>query len=256
MVSILLPLYIYPENDSWEPLLTMAAAHSGVDFTVIVNPDSGPGPESLPDENYVDALRSLGDFPNVNILGYIRCAYGDRPLDEIDDDIAIYGAWESELEGLEDSAAVSLQGIFVDEMPAELEYVDLMSNITGTIQDTWAGTLDREATVIYNPGVVVDPSFYAYADSIVAFEDAETERSVFISDGLEDVEWDDRGKSGAIVHSFGGSWSELRVLVGEVADSGLERLFVTDQTGGVYNEWPGMWQSLVEIVSDLEMRAR
>lgn len=256
MVSILLPLYIYPEDGSWEPLVTMASAHSDVDFTVIVNPDSGPGLASLPDENYVGALRSLGDYPNINLLGYIRCGYGDREVDEIDADIATYGGWEDEFASLEDSVAVSLQGIFVDEMPAELEYVDLMSHITENIKDTWAGTLDREATVIYNPGVVVDPSFYPYADSIVAFEDAETERSAFMSDGLGDVDWELRAKMSAIVHSWGGSWNDLQELVSEVADSGLEGVFVTHQTGGVYNEWPGMWESLVEIVSDAETLAR
>ncbi|KAL2112110.1 hypothetical protein VUR80DRAFT_8581 [Thermomyces stellatus] len=251
MVSILLPLYIYPQDGSWEPLLAAAAAYSAVDFTVIVNPDSGPGVASLPDENYIDALRSLGSYSNVNLLGYIRCGYGDREIDEIDADIATYAGWESEFASLGDGGAtVELQGVFVDEVPAEMEYVDLMSHITESVRDAWENGMYREATVVYNPGVVIDRMFYEHADSVVAFEDAEAERAVFMSDGLADVDWYNRGKTGAIVHTYSGTWNDLQELVREVADSGLESLFVTDQAGGIYNKWPSMWTSLVQLVSD------
>lgn len=258
MVSILLPLYIYPQDGSWDPLLNAAAAHSAVDFNVIVNPASGPGIESLPDENYVDALRSLGSYPNVNLLGYVRCGYGDRATEEIDADIAIYASWEDEFTLLgEGGENVELQGIFVDEVPAELEYVDLMSHITELVRDTWANDMYREATVVLNPGVVIDTSFYEYADSVVAFEDAETERAVFMSDGIADMDWDTKAKTGAIVHTYSGSWNTLKELVTDIADLGLQSLYVTNQAGGIYNEWPSMWQSLVQLVEeDMQARAR
>ena len=255
MVSILLPLYIYPQAGSWAPLMDAASRFPSVDFTVVVNPASGPGTETLPDENYIDALRSLCDYDNVNMLGYVRWNYGDRALEEIDADIALYGGWEHEFANLDDSAdeTVSLSGIFVDEMPIELEYLEAMSHITESVRDTWASAMDSEATVMYNPGVVIDPAFYANADYIVAFEDAESERPAFLSEGLSAVESEERGKMAVIVHTWNGSWNNLHDLVAEVVDSGVEALYVTSQVGGMYNEWPGHWSSLVGLVSDMEV---
>lgn len=253
MLSILLPLYIYPSRGSWNPLLTMAATHSNIGFTVIVNPASGPGPETLPDENYIAALRSLDHFPNVNLLGYVRCSYGDRDVTEIDDDIATYGDWEAEFASLGDGGlGVTLQGIFLDEFPAEAEYLPLMTHISQQIQDTWADTMGNNPTVVYNPGAVVDTSFYPLADYIVAFEDAEMERPAFMKDGLAQVDVDHRRKTSVIVHTYDGSSDDLEQLVGDVIDSGLESLFVTHQVGGQYDEWPGMWESLVGILSERE----
>lgn len=257
MLSILLPLYIYPSPGSWEPLLTMASTHSNIDFTVIINPASGPGTDALPDENYIAALRSLDNFPNVNLLGYVRCTYGDRDVAEIDEDIAKYGDWEAEFSNLDDGGLdVTLQGIFLDEFPAEAEYLPLMAHISQQIQDTWADTMDTDATVIYNPGVVVDPAFYPLADCIVAFEDAEAERPAFMDDGLAQVNMDDRKNTGVIVHTHDGSPGDLEGLVGEVVDAGIESLFVTHQVGGQYNEWPEMWESLVNILSKREAGSR
>lgn len=257
MLSILLPLYIYPSPGSWDPLLTMAATHSNVDFTVIVNPASGPGTDSLPDENYVAALRSLDHFPNVNLLGYVRCTYGDRDVADIDEDIAKYGDWEAQISDLDDGGlGVTLQGIFLDEFPAEAEYLPLMAHISQQIQDTWADTMDTKATVTYNPGVVVDPAFYPLADYIVAFEDSEAERSTFMDDGLTQVDMDDRKKTGAIVHTYEGSPDDLEGLVDEMVDTGIESLFVTHQVGGQYNEWPEMWEHLVEILSKREAASK
>lgn len=42
-ISVMLPLYVYPESGAWDPVYKAISTNSGVKFYVIVNPDSGPG---------------------------------------------------------------------------------------------------------------------------------------------------------------------------------------------------------------------
>ncbi|CAI4213486.1 unnamed protein product [Parascedosporium putredinis] len=226
MVSILLPLYIYPTAGSWEPLLSVAQSHPGISFTVVVNPNNGPGTTPLPDDNYVEALASFKSLPNVHLIGYVCCYYGDRDTDLIEDDIYIYSQWESELATL-GQTGVSVDGIFFDEVPAEVEY--------------------GGSTVIFNPGVIVDEAFYSQADLVVAFEDTELNLDDFL-EASDDLSAQNRAKSAAIVHTYQGTAEGLADLVDEIREAGLGGVFVTDQTGGVYNEWPDWWDSLIEIV--------
>jgi len=248
MVSILLPLYIYPTDGSWAPLLSVAQSHPAIDFTVIVNPSNGPGPNSLPDSNYVEALKDFHSCPNVHLIGYVCCCYGDRDTDLIENDIDIYSNWEDEFSTLA-NAEISLDGIFFDEVPAELEYIELMHNISSHVRQAWADELQRNAKVIFNPGVVVDDAFYDQADLIVAFEDAEKNWVDFLDTTYGDLSPQNRAKSAAIVHTYQGTVDGLGELVEEILDAGLGGVFVTDQTGGLYNEWPEWWDSLIEFVS-------
>lgn len=42
--SILVPLYVWPEDDStWAPVFNAISSYPDVQFQVIVNPNSGPG---------------------------------------------------------------------------------------------------------------------------------------------------------------------------------------------------------------------
>lgn len=94
---ILLPLYIYPGIGVWEPLFNALEANPGLDFWVIVNPFNGPGQGTLPDANYLDMLSRLTGVPNVKVIGYVRCDYARRPVEDIVADIEKYAAWENEM---------------------------------------------------------------------------------------------------------------------------------------------------------------
>ncbi|SPO04383.1 uncharacterized protein DNG_07068 [Cephalotrichum gorgonifer] len=236
-MSILIPLYIYPTAGSWNPLLSAAQGYPSVNFTVIINPNNGPGTTTLPDANYMEALRSITRYPNVDILGYVASTYGARDIADIEADIATYSGWGDE---------ISLQGIFIDEAPSGIEYGDFMSDITLNIRETWAETLDMDATVVYNPGVVIDQTLYSNADLIVAFEGAEADRWAFMEHGLANLDSENGKKTAVIVHTFNGTSEDLEKLVREVIESNVGSLFVTDR---LYSEWPGVWRCLVETVA-------
>lgn len=94
---ILLPLYIWPGTGVWDPLFAAAEANPSLELWVIVNPFNGPGLNVLPDANYLEVLPRLTAVPNIKVIGYVRCDYGKRPIEEILAEIDKYANWEKEL---------------------------------------------------------------------------------------------------------------------------------------------------------------
>lgn len=99
---VLVPLYIYPFPTAWDPLYVAADSHPELDFLVVVNPNSGPGPGILPDANYIEALARLTAAPNVKVIGYVHCSYGKRLLDELVAEVSAYRGWTHASERRED----------------------------------------------------------------------------------------------------------------------------------------------------------
>jgi hypothetical protein len=84
-------------------------ATSGVNYTIIVNPESGPGNDSLPNDDYLPAIQRLNAFPNARTVGYVRTNYTDRPLADVLQDISTYSGWANGSQGIQ------MHGIFFDE---------------------------------------------------------------------------------------------------------------------------------------------
>jgi hypothetical protein len=80
-------------------------------FTIIINPNSGPGGTPHPDACYAPEIRRLTVHPNVTIVGYIRINYCKKPLAAVYEEIATYAGWGGSEQGL------GVQGIFFDETP-------------------------------------------------------------------------------------------------------------------------------------------
>ncbi|KAK0616352.1 Spherulation-specific family 4, partial [Immersiella caudata] len=210
---VLVPLYIYPSPNAWEPLFTAARSYPLQDFVVVVNPDNGPGCSPVPDCNYLKALSELSTLANVIILGYIYCSYGDRPLAEIETDIRIYHGWSHQqnslstwsghdLHGSPRMKSLTIDGIFVDEVPSEQECLEFMSSISHTATTTLKHSGFARPLVIFNPGIFVIPAFYELAGYVVVFENAAPEwGSDYVRDNLALLTEDLRSRSIAIAHS-------------------------------------------------------
>jgi hypothetical protein len=88
--------------------------HPGTTFLTVINPGSGPGPEALPDANYLREIPKLNTYSNVKTLGYVSTAYTKRDLELVQKDIRTYSAWQTQaVQGL------SVKGIFFDETPSQ-----------------------------------------------------------------------------------------------------------------------------------------
>lgn len=100
--------------------------HPALNFTVIVNPASGPGSSSTPDANYTREIPRLNAYANVRTVGYVSTAYAERDLEAILRDIDVYSAWPEVA-----TADLGVQGIFLDETPAQ--YNDASADSLETI---------------------------------------------------------------------------------------------------------------------------
>ena len=133
--TILVPLYVYPAQGAWDPLFTAQAtniplfltypeltvssieSHPGLNFTVVVNPASGPGAGAGPDANYTREIPRLNAHANVRTVGYVSTDYTKRDIGAILNDITVYSGWSENatVKGL------GMQGIFLDETPSQYD---------------------------------------------------------------------------------------------------------------------------------------
>ncbi|KAL8993914.1 MAG: hypothetical protein Q9169_005988 [Polycauliona sp. 2 TL-2023] len=159
---ILLPLYLYPSSNAsaWSNVTDAIAANPTVDWQIIVNPNSGPGTYP-PDANYILALAKLNSYPNVRTLGYVATGYSQVPPATLTAQIDVYAQWNTYT-----AANISVRGIFFDEVDntaAEAVYAYYKNAADYAHSKT-------PSTVIFNPGAPAPKPLFAYAETIVQFE--------------------------------------------------------------------------------------
>ena len=93
------------------------ATHPNVNFTVVINPGSGPGPNSLPDGNYTREIPKLASYNNVRLLGYVATTYATRDISLVRKDIETYAGWPTN----SSTPDLAVQGIFFDETPQQYD---------------------------------------------------------------------------------------------------------------------------------------
>jgi hypothetical protein len=113
-----------------EDLLTLvrAQAHRNVDFTVVINPCSGPCMGSLPDQVYLDEVPKLRAHPNIRSLGYVATHYAEKDIEDVLAEIDMYARWPK----ITNDTKMRVDGIFLDETPStysavEYEYLKIAS---------------------------------------------------------------------------------------------------------------------------------
>lgn len=107
------------------------------------------------------------------------------------------------------------------------------------------------ATVIYNPGVVVDPIFYLAADYVVAFENASRQwNAPAVTQGFSRLPRPLRKKSIAVAHSAAGGLVEIGQLSRKCFEMGCPGQFITTRPG--YEDWCPSWP---EFVREMARRA-
>jgi hypothetical protein len=110
---------------------------SNVCFTVILNPNSGPGASPFPDANYSREIPKLTARPNVQTLGYVRTNYCNCDVAEVCEEVATYSGWASQ-------PALAVHRIFLDETPNLFteNATQYLSTVGGAIKEAPAITGD------------------------------------------------------------------------------------------------------------------
>ncbi|KAJ7235171.1 Spherulation-specific family 4, partial [Mycena haematopus] len=226
------PLYSYPEtNATWEPLNTAIGAYPDVQFYVIVNPDSGPGPT---DANYQAAVAALHTYANVLLIGYVYTSYGAQPLDQVQQDIDTYASWPP---------ASGLAGIFFDETQAGLTstyqaYTDAARNVT------WPGRAIAYVRYIEPREDIGGSDYYTLADQIVTFENTYAEYQ-----NQAPLPLPHPAQQAFIMNSFNGANETLASVVQGFETAGLASAYITDLKVDTYKGFGSDWTVFVQDVS-------
>lgn len=97
--------------------LNSIQSHGNAHFVVIVNPGNGPGPDVVPDDNYLREIPQLTAYPNVDVVGYVHTTFAQRDLSAVTHDINTYSNWAQQGQ----HPGLGISGIFVDETPNQYD---------------------------------------------------------------------------------------------------------------------------------------
>ncbi|QDS69384.1 hypothetical protein FKW77_004551 [Venturia effusa] len=238
--SVIVPLYIYPGDGAWDPLYEAVEKYPSKNFTVIINPNSGPGATTTPNQDFYPAIQKLNAFANVKTVGYIHTAYGTRDISDVLQDIATYSGWS------ESQMSIAMHGIFFDEVVSDWtsDAGTFMRTINQAVKN--ATGLMGTRKIIHNPGTIPDSRFNdSNTDITVVFEstfedyDRQQDALVALPDGREHYAY--------MVHSSSLAKSSLQNFVKETSQH-ADWLFITNLSKDYYERFGSDWEQFVAAI--------
>ncbi|CZT01985.1 related to cell surface protein [Rhynchosporium graminicola] len=241
--SILLPLYIYPLPKAWDPLYSAIESHPTLDFTIIINPNSGPGKTALPDEDYSREIARLNQYPNVYLVGYVNVDWCKRDMEKVCRDIDKYASW-----GKYGNGEFTMKGIFFDESPNEFKEKRkvFMDAVDQRVKN--ADGLGGFRLTIHNPGTVPDTDFANPGPDLTTV--FETEYKHFkdreVQQRLTNLLRYDRDRCSFMVLSV--PKSEVPDLVRDLKRR-AKYIYVSESRRGWYEKFGDGWDRFIEAVA-------
>lgn len=218
-LTILLPLYLYPGPNAtaWTDVTATIASHPAVQFDVVVNPNSGPGTSSYPtDPNVISGIAALNSYPNVKTVGYVETWHGTRDVGAVNAEVDVYAKWA----GYGD-ANIAIGGIYFDDVSSEQSSAmyAYYESVARHAREAMPGAATR---VVFNPGYRAPVQLFAYADTIVEFEDSYAN---YLSEGIiAQIPEGVREKSAIQIYSTP-EGADVRGLVATMVQSGIGAVY-------------------------------
>lgn len=251
--TVLLPLYSWPTLPPWSFLTSSIESNPNLNFTVIVNPDSGPGNSQYPSLDYIAGLAQLHNYPNAKLYGYVHTAWGHNSLVDVKLNITKYSGWKDyesvDIHGMLSCTTsthkvitlnIKVDGIFFDEAPKiyseeSFNYMSALSNFSHSSQ------LNK---IVFNPGVVPDSRYFALADTIVVFESPYTKYSTTVLDSIPNMLlW----QSALLILDFAGTTGDQDTIIEDLQSKGIQGLFISTKSS--YDEVSTLWSDFCEYMN-------
>ncbi len=236
-IDVLLPLYLYPGESAsaWSPIFSTIESHPGVNFEVVVNPNSGPGTSSFPtDANIINGIAKLNTYPNVHTVGYVLTQHRTRDPALVKADVDVYAKWASYAD-----ADIAIGGIYFDEVSSETTSAnyDHYAALAAHAREKIPG-----GKVVYNPGYRAPVQLFESADLMVEFEDS---LANYQSQGiLGQIPAGFEGKSAVQVYDTP-EGTDVGALIGEMAQKGLGAVYFGEDC--CYKVWnKGLLQKMAD----------
>ncbi|KAF4628416.1 hypothetical protein G7Y89_g9730 [Cudoniella acicularis] len=247
--SVLLPLYVYPDPGAWDPLFTAIESNPHVNFTVVVNPASGPGTDPGPDANYTSEIPKLNQYPNVRTVGYVSTNYTNRNFSDALQDVMIYSLWSANTT----VPGLGMNGIFLDETPNEYNAASALFLEKLAVAIRSQTGLGKDPLIIHNPGTLPDAQYILSPNGpnvTIVFEgEYSTYQTTGIQNdisGFQSSSKCSRDALACILHSLPTSFSDsdVKSLVKDLRYvSGS--IFVTGLSVDYYSSFWSGWQGFV-----------
>ncbi|PBK94702.1 hypothetical protein ARMGADRAFT_1011620 [Armillaria gallica] len=231
--GVILPLYVYPNDGctAWEPVFEAITSFPSLLFTVIINPNSGPGTGDSTYESCISRLKSTGS--NVVAVGYVSTSWGNRAQSDVRADISTYAGW---------AEAYRPSGIFFDEGSTEASDVSLYQTYASAARSA----LGSSATVVLNPGTTTNQGYFSFSDLIVTAEDY---YSNFASSDLQISASTPASKQAVILHDAPSPSSLPNGYLSDLTGKGVGSVFITDEdNNNAYSVISSTW---LEFCGDL-----
>lgn len=234
MVAVL-PLYIYPGQNAWQPLFDSIAANPSTTFGIVINPNNGPGAGQYPDSEYITNIARLNSYNNTILTGYVYTTWGTRNISDVEADIATYEGWSNYT-----AQDISVNGIFMDEAPANTSLVPYMAALYNNTKTV----MTKGDIVILNPGTPIDASFYQYADVVNAYENTYDD---WMHGGNQTIPPALRSKSGVIIHSCNVSSDQLGIDTTNLINAGFHGALISSTSS--YQQLSASWPDYVHKIN-------
>jgi hypothetical protein len=227
-----------------------------LNYTVIVNPDSGPGSTTIPNSDFIPAIQQLNSYTNVRTIGYIPTNYGARNIDDVLRDVETYSGWSTNATGIE------MHGIFFDEAPHEYtaEVADFMSKCNaavkgapGLLGDKTVSTrsiiaayiVANNLQVIHNPGTIPDQGLDMDSTDITVIFEQSYDNYQIQQSALQKLSGD-RSRYSYMIHTVP-SATNLGSLLDTISRH-AGYLFVTNRDTDYYQGFGSDWRSFTSMV--------
>ncbi|POS77825.1 hypothetical protein DHEL01_v203766 [Diaporthe helianthi] len=215
--DVMVPLYVYPGNNTWtnpnwEAAVDAIKDNPHMHFYVIINPNNGPQNTSDPsgfNEGYCNVenddyiqhgcnrdwtthLADITKLSNAQTIGYVYTGYGQRPADEVKADILEWSRWDTAPTwDANKDVDISIHGLWFDEIGSSSVNASLYQDLVTFANETFdaKGSDKGKYTVVLNAGHVVDPDYetqlFNMASAVV------TKETCYTTDPEADgVSWD------------------------------------------------------------------
>ena len=215
---IIFPLYLYPGDNgsAWNDVTATIEAYPGVQWQVIVNPNSGPGTTGYPsDPNIISGIAKLNSYPNVNTVGYVDTAYGQKAVSSVNAETDVYASWA----GYGD-ADIAIGGIYFDCVSSEQS--SSVYSYYETVAAHARSSISSGPHVVFNPGYRAPTQLFSYADTVVEFEDSLANYEA--ADIIGQIPAEFRGQSALQVYSTPAG-ADVGGLIGTMAQGGIEAVY-------------------------------
>ncbi|KAH8650859.1 Spherulation-specific family 4 [Tricladium varicosporioides] len=253
-MSILLPLYVYPWPGVWDALYTTASTHPKVNFTVILNPCSGPCVNGTPEAPYLAEIPKLKLYPNIRTLGYVATNYTNKPIDRVIEEVKTYANWSSSL----NDSRMAVDGVFFDEIPGLYHWQKYA--YLGQAKDVVKSSAGLgQQVIVHNPGTVPDRvwNYLNLSDITVVYEEAFTnwlDRTTFDTlSNFQNVSSHPKSELAIMLHSLPNLTDGLlKCVVGQL-EGMVDWFFVTNVAvkNEYWHSFSGLFKGLVGGVEGL-----